>query len=143
MLNGTLTLHGIRDTEAFCTHILQNAKLQLTEHDRQDLLTYLIEECWILSTRYQPGGITFSTYAGHTLRNRITDWLRTNKQDHRYPTRYTLHPLDNQLDHTHTTSPLDHPEHRDPDLLRLLRDRHRPGDRPYTNLGQSTTRRAA
>jgi hypothetical protein len=76
VLNGRLSLHDIRDAEAFCQPIAQQAQLT-SHHDREELLAYLITELWILSKRYEPGGITFSTWAGHTLRQRTYDWQRT------------------------------------------------------------------
>jgi DNA-directed RNA polymerase specialized sigma24 family protein len=75
VLHGRLSLHGIEDAEAFCRNIAHNAELP-NYHDREDLLAYLIAELWILSTRYEPGGISFSTWAGHTLRQRTHDWKR-------------------------------------------------------------------
>jgi hypothetical protein len=76
VLNGRLSLWDIRDAEAFCKPIAQQAQLT-SHHDREELLAYLITELWILSKRYEPGGITFSTWAGHTLRQRTYDWQRT------------------------------------------------------------------
>jgi DNA-directed RNA polymerase specialized sigma24 family protein len=76
MLNGTLALHDIRDVEAFCTRILKGARLEITEQDRTDLLAYLIEITWELSSRYQPGNLSFSTWAHRTLRHRVIDWQR-------------------------------------------------------------------
>jgi RNA polymerase sigma factor (sigma-70 family) len=84
LLNVVLTLHDIQDVEAFCTRIAETRR-QHNPHDHEDLTAYLIEECYFLSTRYQPGGITFSTYARTTLTRRITDWLRQRHVDTRYP----------------------------------------------------------
>jgi DNA-directed RNA polymerase specialized sigma24 family protein len=148
MLNGKLELHDVRDVEAFCVRILQ--RTTLTPQDHEDALAYLIESCWLLSTQYQPGTASFSTYAGKQLPRRLIDWQRKRK-DTRYPsnTRYTQHSLDtinttkrngniddygdhrtdylrSRLEHTHTHTSHDHPRDRTADqLVRLLRTRSR------------------
>ena len=76
MLNGKLALHDIHDVEAFCTTIAKGRNRQHNHHEQEDLIAWLIEECWILSTRYQPGGITFSTWARTTLQKRVHDHIR-------------------------------------------------------------------
>lgn len=152
MLNGTLSLHDIRDVEAFCTNIAEGPLRQHNPHQQEDLIAYLVEECWILSTRYQPGGITFSTWARATLQRRIHDHLR--KRDGRTTWQFAdrtyererpiLVSIDEAAGHTSTTGQqltYDHAAqrglhglvtetHRDPpphgnpsDLVRLLRTR--------------------
>jgi len=123
MLTGVLALHDIRDVEAFTLNTIHKAKAQLTPQELEDLHTYLIEETWLLSQRYKPGGITFSTWAGHTLPKRIIDWKRktygrtTNQQ-----IRPTLIPHDPR--HHPTTTTRNTPTDRDTDhLTRLLRTR--------------------
>lgn len=124
MLNGTLTLHDIKDVEAFCTTIA-NTRPHNTE-DHEDLTAYLIAECWILSKRYNHRHqITFSTWAGNTLRKRIIDWERQRHERtcwktggrtyERTATR--LVPLDQLTDH-HTPG-MDQTEHREPDNERV------------------------
>jgi hypothetical protein len=77
ILYGTYSLLGIADVEAFTARIIQRSQLdELSAHDREELHAYLISECWRESTRFEPGGITFSTLAGHVLRRRVTDWKR-------------------------------------------------------------------
>lgn len=157
ILNGTLTLQGgrkhggIDDTEAFATAIIKRARLNLTPHDHEDLLAYLVEETWILSRTYRPGTKSFSTLAGERLPLRIIDWQRQRHGRTRWQFSHTTyertHPelttLDHPLAHTHTTRTLDDPAHRDPDLPRLLRNRDRTNDRPYPTLDRRTTRTAA
>jgi hypothetical protein len=77
VLNGKLSLHGI-DVEAFTAAIVRYSHFQLSYHDRQDLHAFLIEECWKLSLRFEPGIIRggFSVWAGTTLRKRLIDWER-------------------------------------------------------------------
>jgi hypothetical protein len=76
LLNGTFSLLGIADVEAFTGRIVERSGLRLSVEDRDDLHVYLIEECWELSTRYQPSRISFSSYAGTNLRLRVVDWQR-------------------------------------------------------------------
>lgn len=148
MLNGTLTLHDIRDTEAFCNHLIHNSHLDLQPRDRDDLLAYLISEAWRLSETYDHGNpkypSRFSVIATDRLRKRITDWLRTNLTDRRYPSNHvTLEPLDDQLAGTLTGSPLDDPAHRSPDLQRALLRPHRHDTRPQQTHHQQAHDAAA
>jgi hypothetical protein len=66
----------IRDVESFTGRIVERSKLHLDHSDREDLHAFLVAECWLLSTRYSPGGISFSSLAGATLRLRVVDWQR-------------------------------------------------------------------
>jgi len=76
LLNGKLSLRGIADVEAFTGRIVERSKLYLDHSDREALHAFLVAECWLLSTRYSPGRISFSTWAGATLRLRLVDWQR-------------------------------------------------------------------
>lgn len=150
-LNGTLPLHDIRDVEAFCNDIIHRRHLQLTPHQHEDLLAYLIEETWELSTRYQPGGITFSTWAGNTLRRRLVDHIRTRDgrtiwrfATHTYERpRPTIISLDTELGHPQRHQHLDDPAPSDTDLDRVLRTRTGTPPPPTRPLGNRPTRRAA
>ena len=126
MLNGTLTLHDIRDTEAFIARILPRG---LNPQERDDLTAWLIAEAWILSTRYRTGGVAFSTYAGTLLRQRAHDWQR---QHHGRTTwRFATHthirviPQHVPLDDPRAEPPprWDPPADSAADLTRLLRTR--------------------
>jgi hypothetical protein len=79
LLNGTFSLLGIQDVEAFTGGIVQRSGLHLSVEDREELHVFLIESAWELSRRYeqQPSGITFSSWAGHKLRLRVVDWQRS------------------------------------------------------------------
>ena len=72
-----LALHDIDDTAAFVAAIVNRSGLSLSWDAREDLEQTLQIVAWELSLKYQPGGISFSTYAGRTLRFRITDWQRS------------------------------------------------------------------
>jgi DNA-directed RNA polymerase specialized sigma24 family protein len=76
LLSRPLPLFDVRDVEALCTSIVQRSRLPLDHHDREDLTTYLIETCWELSLRYEPGPTSFSTWATTTLKLRTIDWNR-------------------------------------------------------------------
>lgn len=96
MLNGTLTLHDIRDVEAFTAAIIHQSNTPYNE----DTHAHLIAETWILSTRYNPTqGSRFSAWAKHTLEHRLIDHDRTHNGDLRYQTGRAQHaahhePLD-------------------------------------------------
>jgi hypothetical protein len=76
LLNGTFSLLDIRDVESFTGRIVERTSGRLSVEDREELHVYLIAECWELSTRFQPGRISFSSYAGTNLRLRVVDWQR-------------------------------------------------------------------
>jgi hypothetical protein len=76
LLNAKYSLLGIADVEAFTARIVERSGLRLSPEDREELHVYLIEEAWLLSERYRPGGVSFSTVAGTTLRLRVVDWKR-------------------------------------------------------------------
>ena len=155
MLNGRLTLHDITDVEAFCTTIANGSLRQHNPTDQEDLIAYLIEETWILSLRYHPGGITFSTWARHTLHRRTIDHLR--KRDGRTTwqfngsrherARRTIVSLDDpdarRLDSTHTSSPVDAAGDSPPDLTWALSTRAREDPRHHAKVDQPTARHAA
>jgi hypothetical protein len=162
VLNGTLALNGINDVEAFCTTILNRARLELTPHEHEDALAYLIEETWILSRTYRPGARSFSTHAGTRLPQRLIDWQRQRK-DTRYPsnTKYTTVSIDEPAGHiglptyNHTSrndgirdrlaqadlaASHDNPRDRNADqLVRLLRKRSRQPTRNNNTRDPRTT----
>lgn len=84
VLNGRLELWDVRDVEQFCGHLIGNKWADLTPYEKEDLHAYLIATCWELSLRYRPGGISFSTWAGNTLRKRAIDWYRNERGRTRY-----------------------------------------------------------
>lgn len=80
-LAGKLELHDVPDVEGLCRAVLveyfQKHSLVLPDHERDDMLAYLLEESWILSTRWDPArGVPFRLYAFGMLRNRLIDYVR-------------------------------------------------------------------
>jgi hypothetical protein len=73
-----LRLHDVDDGVRFAGAIANRSRLELSYHDAEDLRQYLVTELWLLSTRYDPAvsSISFSTWAGTTLRLRVVDWQR-------------------------------------------------------------------
>lgn len=146
MLNGKLQLHDVRDVEAFTHRLLPNNP-SLDPHEREDLHAYLIAECWELSLRYQPGGITFSTWARTTLNLRIIDWKRK-----RYGrTTWAFHdriitrpnPRPRSLTELDQRGTVDAQADRHTDLAGLLRTGNSPPPRQTESLGRRPASRAA
>lgn len=79
MLTGTLRLHDVEDVEGLCAFILQRANLELSYHDSEDCLAFLVESTWELSIRFEPGAGRFSVWASAALRHRVIDWQRSRK----------------------------------------------------------------
>ncbi len=71
-----LRLHDVADAEALAASIVYGSGLELSYHDAEDLHAYLVATAWQLSLVYEPGGISFSSWAGTTLRRRLVDWQR-------------------------------------------------------------------
>ena len=67
----------MRDVEGLCVQVIHRSALKLSYHEREDLLAYLLALTWELSERFQPGGISFCSYATTTLRLRVIDWQRS------------------------------------------------------------------
>jgi DNA-directed RNA polymerase specialized sigma24 family protein len=76
MLAGKLPLHDVRDVGALAARVVSTSRLKLNWHEREDLEAYLIATAWELSTRYEPGAVSFSTWATTTLKLRTIDWYR-------------------------------------------------------------------
>lgn len=82
MLNGTLSLWDVDDTERFCRSIanafLRRKRASLSHEDLEDLVSYLITEAWELSQRYDPAkSSSFSKYAYGVLPNKVSSWYRS------------------------------------------------------------------
>jgi DNA-directed RNA polymerase specialized sigma24 family protein len=71
-----LALHDVDDTAAFIAALVQRSGIFLDYYDREDLEQHLLVEAWQLSLRFEPGGVSFATWAGTTLRHRVVDWQR-------------------------------------------------------------------
>lgn len=128
MLSGNLSLHDIRDVEAFCAEII--GRFNLSHHEREDLLAYLVEECWILSRQHRPGPYSFASRASHILRRRVADLERQ-----RFRTRWVFAdrvyerprpefvPLDDRPELADHTQSVDASPYSDAFARRLLRER--------------------
>jgi hypothetical protein len=73
-----LRLHDVDDAERFVSGIVSQRGLELSFHEREDLVEWLLVECWKLSLVYEEGIIKlgFRKYAAVTLKKRIIDWQR-------------------------------------------------------------------
>ena len=155
MLTGKLTLHDVRDVEAFTGSIVEQSRLELDYHAREDLAAYLVATCWELSVGFEPGGISFSTYASKTLRRRVFDWVRRDRGRTRWHVRGTVYerplpqflslddPDRNPLAGTVGAGAGDPAADRDPDLGGLFRAGDRGRTRDLETLGLSPPRRAS
>lgn len=82
MLNTTYALADMEDVEGFCSrvaHLFCNrTRTRLDAADFEDLVSFLIAECWRLSERYTPttSRARFKSYAYGPLTYRCTDWTR-------------------------------------------------------------------
>jgi hypothetical protein len=139
LLNGTFSLLGIQDVEAFCGRIVERSGLRLSVEDREEFLVFLVEECWLLSTRFQHSRISFSSYAGTNLRLRAVDWQRQRFGRTRWVFKDRVYERprvelvsldadggDGELDGPVGGRPLAATADRAPDLARALHSRSRP-----------------
>jgi hypothetical protein len=146
MLNGRFTLLDIEDAENYIHHFLKRGHWlrNLPPHDYEDLTAYMLEELWILSTKYRPGPASFSTYAGNRLPRIVIQWQR-NRKDTRYPsnTKYTTTSI-HHLDGSHIEPSPDLPRDRSAsELVRVLRTRSREHPRNHDSPRQAKTNAAA
>jgi DNA-directed RNA polymerase specialized sigma24 family protein len=82
VLASKFALHDVRDAVALCGNVIAKSGLKLDHHQHEDLLAFLLEECWLLSLRYERGRGSTSTFAGwasYILRRRVVDWLRAQR----------------------------------------------------------------
>lgn len=60
--------------------VIKRSALQLAYHEQEDLLSYLVEEAWLFSVRYDQGrraiGNGFGGSLKIALRNKVVDWQR-------------------------------------------------------------------
>ena len=152
-----LQLWDIDDAERFCSAIVSRSGFQLSFHDAEDLRQHLLVEAWRLSLSYQAGGISFSTWAGNTLRRRSVDWIRQQNgrtiwrfgdgRVHERPRRELVSFDDDaerdRMDLALGTESGDPAADCDPDRERLLGDGSRSRARDYALLGLEPPRRAA
>jgi DNA-directed RNA polymerase specialized sigma24 family protein len=150
VLAGKLTLHDVDDAEAFVGAIASRSGLHLNFHEFEDLVVYLVETAWELSLRYEPGGISFSSWAGTTLRLRVIDWRRqrdgrtkwqfANGMVHERP-RPAVVSLDDGNSDSDFPGNVSRRRGSDPaasgdtDLARLVKERSRARAQDYATLG--------
>lgn len=94
MLQGTLTIHDLKDVEAFCSAALDQTlkrwRSTLEPSDRDDALAYLISETWRISTRYNPKlSPSFAAYARNYQPRFLIEFYRRRWLDTRNSTRYS------------------------------------------------------
>lgn len=137
MLNGTLTLHDVKDVEKLCaralTDELRSLKARLAPHDHEDALAYLVGTAYELSLRYDPRrGWSFSKWSYTICRYRVSEWYG----DHFPGRRRSERPVVLSLDHDgpglalSVSDRLPTPD-RDPDGIPVAlteRSRHRARD---------------
>jgi hypothetical protein len=76
LLGEVLQLLDVRDVEAFAGRIVERYGRDLNAQDRDELAVWLVEECWILSTKHDASKGPFSKWVGYTLARRTADWRR-------------------------------------------------------------------
>jgi DNA-directed RNA polymerase specialized sigma24 family protein len=114
VLNGTLALFDVRDTEALAAKALDDQLrgmgAVLREHEREDALAFLIATIWEVSLSYDPRrSKCFEHFAYSICRRRAIDWIRK----HRGRTRWQWSPT---AKHTHAGEII---ERERPDILSL------------------------
>jgi hypothetical protein len=75
-------LHDCDDVEALAQSIVSKSGLQLRHDQRESLVTYLVEETWKLSLRYEPergSTSSFTGWASKQLPLRCIDWIRLER----------------------------------------------------------------
>ena len=80
LLSSRFELFDIDDVERFASRIVERSRLELSYHDREDLLASLIFECWRCANDYDPSRAAFSTFATYKLRAAVVTWLRTSNE---------------------------------------------------------------
>jgi hypothetical protein len=77
LLGGRLEIFDLRDVEGMVWSVIGSSKhLYLNTQQRESLATYLVEEVWRCSLRFDSDQCSFSTLAGTVARRRVVDWLR-------------------------------------------------------------------
>ena len=152
MLHGQLQLHDL-DCEQFCRRIINRKHWDLEPHQHDDLLAYLIAECWEASLKWPHLKPTsrkgrFSDYAYTVLHTRAIDWLRRERGRTVFRYGPRRHPIPElvpltTLDGTEHRLTVDGTPDSSPDLHRLLRERTSPTPPDHSGKGQSPYGRAA
>ena len=151
MLNGKLSLFEVEDVEALCSRVIEQSQLELSFHDREDLLAWLLATAWQISEDYEPSDPPrFAVHLKGLLRKRIIDWQRG-----KYRTRWQfadrtyeraqpiLVPLEDRPDVPDHAQSVDVDVHSEAALRGLLRERGSNGHRGNGALGEETNDVAA
>ena len=155
LLSRPLRLHDVADVEALMARAIERSGHTgtLRPHQRDDLLTYLVEVAWELSLRWEPdrGGPNFGVFAYVTGQRRIIDWFRAEFGRSRWQwaghsyerERPDLVLLDDGLVDALPAGTGDPALDSSPDLRGLLDAGDRQEARDYLALGLDPPRRAA
>ena len=153
MLTRRYRVKDIEDVEGFCQRIIQQSGLDLTHHDREDLLAFLVATTWELSLDYQEGVYRkgFAFYAGAHLKRRLVDWNRKRFGRTRWQFRDRVYerpvPTFVALDDQHGTTQHGSQVDADTDSLQDLLGLDGAGDSPplrgTDEVGEGPARRAA
>jgi hypothetical protein len=69
LLSGKLALHDCEDVEALAQSVISRAALDLRPHQHEDLLAFLLGECWRLSLKYEQGKGSTTSFVGWATTN--------------------------------------------------------------------------
>jgi hypothetical protein len=163
----------IEDVEALVNKVISDrlrkwprGRNTLNEHQRDDLVSYLVAEAWHLERRYDPKkdkSPNFPAYVAHILNLRIVDWFRQAFTDTRHGEKPVVLSLDapakldgggasageaadagaDRLVDTLAASTGDPAEDRSPDLVGILNGGNRGGARTHAAVGEPKTRGAS
>jgi DNA-directed RNA polymerase specialized sigma24 family protein len=156
LLSSRLQLFDLNDVEAMIWDVItSNGRLYLNPQQRESLATYLIEEVWRSSLRFDAAKGSFSTFAGIIARRRVVDWLRLEfgRTTWQFADRTIERPRPelvsfngdegDRLAETVTAGTGDPADAWNPDLERLLDGGDRQRARDHELLGLEPPRRAA
>lgn len=152
MLSAKLPLHDIQDVEAFVASIVERRNFDLSWHDQEDLLAFLVETCWELSRqRPAPWRDSFSGWVYPYLRQRTVDWQRQRNgrtkwqfKDKTYERDIPVFvPLDDRPDDAEYVEPVDVGAYSDSVARRVLRERDSTLVGGDNTVGAGTARQAA
>ena len=112
LLNAKLQLHEVEDVEGVCVSVIRRSGLELSHHDFEDCLTYLIETSWELSLRYEKGDhpSRFNFYLGRRLRIQLSEWQRRRygRTKWQFADRTYIRPLPSMVSIEHRPDGPDH-----------------------------------
>lgn len=152
MLQGKLSLYEVEDVESLCARVIQHSGLELSFHDHELLLAFLVETAWEISLTYQPSTPPrFAIYLQGILRRRVVDWQRNRNGRTRWQfadrtyerPRPQFCSLDDRLDEAEPGVSVDDEVHSRADLSRILGTGSSSTARTNDTLGTAAPRKAA